>query len=333
MRKFFILAIATAVFGFANPAVAQKLVRLAAFTAEESVVVSKMMIPFLKAVNAEVGDEIQVKGYWGGSLGRDPKKQYDLVREGVADAAYFDPGYSPGKFPDFGLFELPFLARSGTEASIAMWRMFEQGHIRGFDEVKLLGIYSTDAYFVNTKAPIKSFYDLNGMKIRTAAPVLSDTVKAMGGVPIGLPITQVTEALSRGVLDGAMTGWSTILVFRMESILKYHYEAPLGVVPLVAVMNKKTWESLSPRVQASINKNSGIVFAKNAGGGFDKVGEIMAGKAAKTGHTIVKMDDAGLKRGTDWSKKLHQDWIKSTADGQKKYDAYLRILADIRAGK
>ena len=113
--------------------------------------------------------------------------------------------------------------------------------------------------------------------------MLSDTVKALGGVPIGLPITQVTEALSRGVVDGAFTGWSTILVFRMASILKYHYEAPLGIVPLVTVMNNKTWNGLSRRVQGSIDKHSGVVFAKQSGGGFDRVGGIMARKAKKPG--------------------------------------------------
>ena len=60
----------------------------------------------------------------------------------------------------------------------------------------------------------------------------------------------------------------------------------------------------------------------------------MAGKAAKGGgHTIIKMDAAGYKRGAAWAKPLHEKWIASEKDGRKKYDAYLKILADIRAGK
>jgi len=305
---------------------------MAGFTPAKSVVVSKTLIPFIKTVNGEVGDEIKLKGYWGGSLGRNPKKQYDLVLKGIADTAFFDPGYSPGKFPDFGLFELPFLARSGLEASVAMWRMYKAGHIRGFDKVKLLGTYSTDISFIHTKAPIKSIYKLNGLKMRTAGPVLSDTVRALGGVPIGLPVTQTTEALSRGVVDGAHTGWSVILVFRMASLVKYHYEAPLGIVPLATVMNKKTWDGFSRRVQASIDKHSGAVFSQKSGAGFDRVAGIMARKAKKSGDTIVPMDAAGYKRGAAWAKPLHAKWIKEE-NGQAKYDAYLKILADIRAGK
>ena len=334
MRRASIIVLALTLFSASNALAAQKLIRMAGFTPEKSVVVTHTMKPFIKAVNAEVGDEIKIKGYWGGALGRNPKKQYDLVLKGIADTAFFDPGYSPGKFPDFAVFELPFLARSGLEASIAMWRMYEAGQLRGLEKIKLLGTYSTDISFIHTKKKIKSFYDLKGLKMRTAGAVMSDTVKALGGVPIGLPVTQTTEALSRGVIDGALTGWSVILVFRMSSLVKYHYEAPLGIVPLVTVMNKKTWDGLSRRVQASIDKHSGEVFSRQSGGGFDKVARIMASKAKKGGgHTIYKMDAAGYKKGAAWAQPLIDNWVKSEKGNKAKLDAYMKILADIRAGK
>ena len=125
-----------------------------------------------------------------------------MVLKGVADTAFFDPGYSPAKIPNYGLFELPLLARIRLEASIAMWRVYNEGHVSGYDKVKFLGTYSTDVYFINTKAPIKSFYKLGGLKLRAAGPVQSDTVKALGGVPIGLPISQTTEALSHRLAPG-----------------------------------------------------------------------------------------------------------------------------------
>ena len=98
-------------------------------------------------------------------------------------------------------------------------------------------------------------------------------------------------------------------------------------------MNLKTWNGFSRKVQASIDKHSGEVFSQQSGGGFDRVAGIMARKAAKGGgHTIVKMDAAGYKHGAAWAKPLHDKWIASEKDGQKKYDAYLKILAEIRAG-
>ena len=333
MRRLIMLAAALAVFAASGSSAAPKLVRVAAFTPEKSVIVARMMKPFIEAVNAEAGDEVTLKGYWGGSLGRNPFKQFDLVLKGVADSAFIAPGYSPGKFPDYGLFELPFLARTGLEASIAMWRMFRQGHIAGFDKVKLLGTYGTDVYFINTKSPVGSFYKLKGLKIRTAGPVLSATVKALGGIPVGLPVTRTAEALSRGVVDGALGGFVAMRDFGMTNILKYHYVAPLGLVPLASIMNKKTWDAMSRRVRDVIDKHSGEVLSRNAGGGFDKVAASVRVGATKSGaHILADLTKDGYEKGAAWSRPLHKAWIASTKNGQAKYDAYLKILADIRAG-
>lgn len=336
MHRSIVLRLALVVFAVAiasQTSAAPKLIRIAAFTPEQSVVVSYMMKPFVEAVNADVGDEVNLKGYWGGSLGRNPFKQYDLVLKGIADSAFIAPGYSPGKFPDFGLYELPFLAHNGLEASIAMWRMYKQGHISGFDKVKLLGAYGTDIYSINTKSPVASFYKLNGLKIRTAGPVLSDTVKALGGIPIGLSVTRTAEALSRGVIDGALLGYVSLRDFGMINILNYHYDAPLGLVPLASIMNKKTWDGLSRRVQAAIDKHSGEVLSRNAGGAFDKIAVAVRAKTAKSAtHKIAEMTEDGYRKGAAWARPLHDAWIARAKNGQAKFDAYLKILADIRAG-
>ena len=53
-----------------------------------------------------------------------------------------------------------------------------------------------------------------------------------------------------------------VAVFGVTNGVTNSFAAP-KLVPLVTVMNKKTWDSLSPRVQASIDKNSGAVFARS----------------------------------------------------------------------
>ena len=61
MRRISIIVLALTVFGASNALAAQKLIRMAGFTPEKSVVVTHTMKPFIKAVNAEVGDEVKVK--------------------------------------------------------------------------------------------------------------------------------------------------------------------------------------------------------------------------------------------------------------------------------
>jgi TRAP-type C4-dicarboxylate transport system substrate-binding protein len=333
MRRTLLLSLAALLFGSAT-AGAQREIRVATFTHPKSVTVTSVLQPFVDAVNAAAGDAVRLRGYWGGSLGRDPKKYYDLVRDGVADIGYFDPGYSPGRFKDFGLFELPFTARNGTEASIAMWRMYEMGLLGGLDEIKVLGVFSTDLYQIHTSKPVDTVFDLQGMKLRAAAPMHAEAVRALNGVPVGLPITTTTEALSRGVVDGALTGYSTLVTFRMLPVVKYHYDIPLGVVPVAVGMNKRSWESLPQKVKDAIDKHSGIAFSRNGGGGFDRAGEraikrIIADKS----RTRVPFSDADRDKGSAWAKPIYTKWISEVEDGQRKFDTYLKILDDIRKGR
>ena len=45
---------------------------------------------------------------------------YDMARDGIADIAYVNPGYAPGRFPIIGAGELPFLLANAKEGSAAL---------------------------------------------------------------------------------------------------------------------------------------------------------------------------------------------------------------------
>ena len=42
---------------------------------------------------------------------------YDMARDGIADAAYVNPGYQPGRFPIFAAASLPFLVPTRRAAA------------------------------------------------------------------------------------------------------------------------------------------------------------------------------------------------------------------------
>jgi TRAP-type C4-dicarboxylate transport system substrate-binding protein len=331
MRKLLILAIAAASLG-AVEAHAQQILRIGSFLPARSSTIKYGLLPFMERFNKAVGDEVKVQGYWGGSLGRNPRKQGDLVKDGVADMAQLVPGYTPGQFPGFSVMELPFLIRSALEGSVTEWRLFKTGLLGGWDVFKVVGLFSTEPNHFHTKRAMKSITDLGGMKIRIAGPVYGATVKHYGGIPVGMPVTQATEALSRGVVDGVMLGWGGGGVFRIYSIAKFTYAAPLGISPLAIVMNKQKFNSLSRRVQKALDENSGEAMARDGGSGFDKNRDKFRKIAQKGGHTTIEVSEADIKKGYEYAQPLHRAWIKKNANGQKIYDAYLKIIADYRAG-
>jgi TRAP-type C4-dicarboxylate transport system substrate-binding protein len=334
MRKVLILAIgiATASLGAADAFAQKTILRAASFLPARSSTIVYGMIPFMERFNKAVGDEVKIQGYWGGSLGRNPKKQADLVKDGVADIAQLVPGYTPGQFPGTSVMELPFLIRTALEGSVTEWRLYKTGLLKGWDVFKVVGLFSTEPNHFHTKRAIKSVTDLGGLKVRIAGPVYAATVKHYGGIGIGMPVTQATEALSRGVVDGVMLGWGGGGVFRIYSIAKFTYAAPLGISPLAVVMNKQKWNSLSRRVQKAFNENSGEAMARDGGSGFDKNAAKFRKIAQKGDHTTIEVSEADIKKGFEFAKPLHKAWIENNANGQQIYDAYLKLIADYRAG-
>ena len=45
---------------------------------------------------------------------------YDMVRDGIADVTYINPGYQPGRFPIIAAGELPLLIKDATSDSEAL---------------------------------------------------------------------------------------------------------------------------------------------------------------------------------------------------------------------
>jgi TRAP-type C4-dicarboxylate transport system substrate-binding protein len=332
MRKLFILTVAVVSLGTVEAYAQQTTLRVASFLPGRSSTIVYGIKPFIERFNKAVGDEVKAQGYWGGSLGRNPRKQGDLVKDGVTDIAQLVPGYTPGQFPGFSVFELPFLIRSSLEGSVTEWRLFKTGLMKGWDVYKVVGMFSTEPNLLHTKRRMKSITDLGGMKIRIAGPVYGATVKHYKGIPIGMPVTQATEALSRGVVDGILQGWGGAGVFRIYSIAKFTYAAPLGITPLAIVMNKQKWNSLSRRVQKALDDNSGERMARDGGRGFDKNAVKFRKIAQKGGQITMEVSEADIKKGFEFTQPLYRAWIENNANGQKIFDTYLKIISDYRAG-
>jgi len=64
-----------------------------------------------------------IRHYSGGVLGRDISQQPDLVLDGKADIAFVVPGYTPARFPDNAVVELPGLFHDTREATLVYIRL------------------------------------------------------------------------------------------------------------------------------------------------------------------------------------------------------------------
>lgn len=306
--------------------------KLAAFVPPKSVSASRVLIPISKQIAKESGGTLDLKGYFGGALGRSPFKQYKLVTDGVADAAYLLELYASGQFPDNSIFELPYNIRSATEGSMARWEMFKAGNLRGYQDIKVMGLWMSEPGGIHTRKPMSSLADIKGMKIRATGKVATAFLKQFGAVPVAMSVTKVTEAIDRGVLDGLMQSWVGLVTFRTHNVVKFHYEAPVGVLTFLIGLNKKKWNKLSASHKALIDKYGGAYMAKKAGNAFDKLGKERFTKYRNdSDRKFIIPSKAQFQKARADAQPIYDSWIKGTPDGQKKLDTLNKILAKIRS--
>lgn len=315
-------------------AMAQTTVKFASFVPPQSFAAKQVLEPFARAVEQDSAGEVKIEPYWGGSLGRDPFKQYALVTEGITDVGFVQPEYASGQFSDDSIFEMPYLLRGAEEGSVAMWRFHKMGLSRGYGDIQVLGMYMTSLLAIHSRKPITSVADLKGLKIRSSGKISSEYLKAVGAVPVGMAATEVTEAVSRGVLDAALTNWVGLVTFRTHNVVTDHFIAPLGSITFIIPMNKRTWDKLGAKAKAAFEKHGGEAMARNAGKAYDNGDrEQLETLKADPKRRFVTETAAEESRSRAAIKAIYDQWIAGTTDGQKKFDAVQAILADIRAGK
>jgi TRAP-type C4-dicarboxylate transport system substrate-binding protein len=188
-----------------------------------------------------------------------------MIQDGIADIAWVIPSYTPGVYLDDDVFELPNIIQSSTEGSVAAWRLLQKGMLRGYDQYYMIALFVTSPYTFHTNFAVRKPEDLQGKKVRVVGTISTDAVKAAGAVPEGMPVTQVVEAISRGVIDGTTGHPISMFDFGISRVANNHYLGKIGTVTLGIFMNKAKFDSLPPQAKAAIENNRGEVLSRAFG--------------------------------------------------------------------
>ncbi|HEV7276337.1 MAG TPA: TRAP transporter substrate-binding protein [Devosiaceae bacterium] len=252
---------------------------------------------FIKAVEEAAGGTIKIEHYPGGTLGPNPTAQLKLVEDGVVDIAEVVAAYTPGRFPELEVFELPFVFDSTLEASLTALEMYEAGLLSGFDDLELVGIAEVGPYYLHTSDPVRSPADISGLKLRVGGPVQGATAEALGAVAVGgIPAPQIAENISRGVVDGSPMDLGNVYNFRIADTAKYHViNVPLGNVAVLFPMNKAKYDSLPPEAKAAFDQFSGEWFTRVLAENLDKQNEQSLAALREDGeHELVEFSEADV---------------------------------------
>ncbi|AUG55371.1 TRAP transporter substrate-binding protein [Thalassospira marina] len=263
----------------------------------KSITNAKSIPEFAAEIEKESGGTLKIEHYPGGILGPNPAAQLKLVEDGVVDIAEVPAAYTPGRFPELPIFELPFEYKSTVEASLTAYKMYEEGLLHGFDNLKLVGIAAIGPYYIHTKKEVTSADGLKGLKIRVGGPVQGEIMKRLGAVPVGgMSATQIAENISRGVIDGSLMDNGNLYNFRIADAADYHVtNVPLGNFAVLFPINKAKYESLPPKAKAALDKVGGKWFSRVLAQNLDAQNDETLASLKKDGkHQFLEFPQADL---------------------------------------
>ncbi len=107
--------------------------------------------------------------------------------------------------------------------------------------------------------PAESLADLEGKKIRMWGPYGKIFEKA-GAVPIMTPVAEAYEALQRGTVEGALSGYPTsIHAYRWHDIAKNILVTGTGPTSWPIIVNTDSWNALPAKVQEAMTAEANLL--------------------------------------------------------------------------
>jgi TRAP-type transport system periplasmic protein len=216
---------------------------------------------------------------------------YDMARDGIADFAYVNPGYQPGRFPIIAAGELPFLVANAKGGSAALDAWYRKYAAQEMKDVHFCFAFMLDpGTFHSRTKKILLPEDIKGMKVRPADATMGAFVTLLGGTNVQASAPEAREVLERGVADAITFPWQSIILFGIDKVVKYHMDMPFFSTTFVWVMNKAKYDGMSAAQKAVIDSHCTTEWAEKVAspwadwehGGREKL-------AAEPGHDVYKL--------------------------------------------
>ena len=306
---------ALAAVGVAGRAAAQQTVtlRLHQMLPPQATIPARAIVPWAQKVEAESGGRIKVQIFNAMQLGGAPPQLFDQARDGVVDLTWTVLGYTPGRFPKTEVFELPFMSGSAEQSSKAIQEYVEKFAADEFKDVKLICVHTHGPGLFHTKQPVTGLETLRGMKVRGGSRIINNMLTKLGATPVGMPVPAVTDALSKGTIEGTTIPWEVAPSLKVHELVRNHTtfagKEGLYTQTFAFSMNKAAYDKLPADLKKVIDANSGQAAATLFGKAMDDGDKAGREIAVKAGNNIVALDIAETQRWRRTAGTVETDWV------------------------
>jgi TRAP-type C4-dicarboxylate transport system substrate-binding protein len=297
------------------------------FMAPTSNVWLNMHKAWMDKVEKDSKGRIRFEGYPAMQLGGTPVQLYDQARDGVVDVVWTLPGNTAGRFPRVEVFELPFIMTNAEATSKAFWDYVQTMAPDEFKDTQVIALQVHGPGVIHTaEKAVRSVNDMRGLKVRAPTRQVTKLIAALGATPIGMPLPQIPDALSKGTINGCVIPWEVVPSVKVHELTKYHAEfdpagGSLYTTTFVMAMNKARYNSLPPDLKKVIDANSGQATSGWLGK-VQQAGDVAGRKAASDrGNSIFTVSAADAQEFRRRSRAIEVEWVDDMTrrghDGRK----------------
>lgn len=302
---------------------------------------ARFIQPWCDRIASQSQNRMKCQIYPSMQLGGTPGQLFDQVKDGVVDIVWTLPGYTAGRFPLSEVFELPFMMTNPVATSKALWDYNQQYAAAEFKDVHAIAfhVHGPGVFHMREK-PIKTMADLAGQKLRAPTRQTTRFLAALGATPVAMPVPQVSEALSKGVIDGAVVPYEVVPAVKIQDIVKFHSETDPAenafyTSTFIFAMNKDKYNGLPPDLKKVIDANSGLGFSGEIGAVFAEADA--AGKKLTAKNTTNVIPKAELEKWKVVGQPVVDQWIADVnakgANGKQLLEAAKALIAKYTTGK
>lgn len=265
-----------------------------------------------KEVEKRTNGKVKVDTYPGSTL-LGAKNMFDGVAAGTADVGNTCTSYFPGMFPVVEAVDLPVGWPSATVASLSLWDHVNKYKPKELEKFKVITMFTCPPANIMSMKPVLSLEDLKGYELRasgTGAKILG----LLGAAAVGMPQSDVPEALQKGVIKGNVSSMEVMKDFKYAEYCRHvTANVNLFVVSFAVVMNKKKWDSLPADVKKVIDdlgKDQALWTGKYVD---DHVKESMAWSEKTYNVQVYKLSPKEIERWYAVLKPMTDTYLKDVA--------------------
>lgn len=274
--------------------------------------------PWAASIEEASEGRIAIEIYPSMSLGGKPPELYAQARDGVADIVWTLLGYTPGSFPRSEVFELPTVHRgSALSTSLAIQDVMDQ-LAEDFADTHPLLIYAHAGQALHmVEVPVRSLADVAGKKLRIPSRSGAMLIEAWGAQPVGMPVPDLPQALSKGAVDGALIPFEISLPLKTHEMVKSVTIGAdgrrFGTSVFIFTMNKERYESLPDDLQAIIDEHSGMALAAEIGALWDEVEKPGYDATVAAGNEIIELSPEAQAEFDAKAAEVEARWIEEAS--------------------